>query len=107
MGLRIGKRKFDNRKTWALFITGGVLWFGLILAMGYYNIKEGDRKTSQLNSGSVSVNRNGEVAPADFNGIAIYAKVSQVSVERFTYVVHFAQFPQGVYVDDTGMSCLL
>jgi hypothetical protein len=86
-----------------IFTIGGLFWFGLIILMGYYNMKEGDRKASNLKSGNVSVNKKGEVDPSDFSGVAIFAKLSVIDVARFTYVIHFTHFPRGAIIDTTGM----
>jgi hypothetical protein len=101
MGIRIGKRKFDNRKTLAMFITGGLLWFGLIILIGYFHINEGQR-IKTLQSGSVSVDKKGKVDPSDFSGIAIYAKVSEIDVDKGTITFRFIQFPRGSVMDTTN-----
>jgi hypothetical protein len=107
MGLRIGKRKFDNRKTWAIFIIGGLLWIGLIFLMGFFNMREGDRKVGEEKSGAVSLTKNGTIDSSsnkeEFSGIAIFAKVSIIDVNAFTYSIHFTHFPRGNVIDNTGI----
>ncbi|KAL3900678.1 MAG: hypothetical protein SGCHY_001171 [Lobulomycetales sp.] len=99
MGLRIGNTKFDNRKTWVIFIVGGLLWFGLILVMGFFNIREGDLKNSKISSGAVKVSKEGVTTPRGFNGIAVFAKISTIDIQRFSYTIQFNQFPRGIYQD--------
>lgn len=91
MALRIFGKKFNRMQTIAFFSAGAILWAILIIVIGVLNIREGDRRQTRSVTGIV----NPESYPANFTGVAIIAKISNIDIPNFRYLVHFELFPIG------------
>lgn len=97
--LRIGRHKLNERRSHIFLSVTALLFASLIISVGLLNSRETRIKTLTFASDeSALVDRFGSVAMTDpsinFDGIAIFAQISQVNLEKWEFSVYFALFPQ-------------
>jgi hypothetical protein len=96
--LRIGSHKLNERRTYFAMLIMVIIWSSLILTVGILNgLETHKKKTSLAADPSASVDRDGIVTLQQgltFDGIAIFAQVSEINLVKWQYVVFFAIFPQ-------------
>jgi hypothetical protein len=94
--LRIGSHKLNDRRTYIAMIIMLLLFASLILTVGILNTLETIEKTTTFAADpSASVDRDGIVSSSSpFDGIAIFAQVSDINLKTLEYSIWFAMFPQ-------------